>query len=123
MIADQDRRNAMLGGCAFMLAHGLISAPAWSQAKKILRPVRIASAQGNLIFTMQELVRAQGYLDEFGIDPEILTVSDGSKLIGALTSGSSDISVLAGFSQTLTAIEKGARMKIIACASVGGQLG
>jgi ABC-type nitrate/sulfonate/bicarbonate transport system substrate-binding protein len=121
--ADRDRRNAMLGTCAFMLAHGLFAAPALSQARKSLRPVRIASAQGNLIFTMQELVKAQGYLNEFGIDPEILTVSDGSKLIGALTSGSSDICVLAGFSQTLVAIEKGARMKIIACASVGGQLG
>ncbi len=119
--ADQDRRNAMLGACAFMLAHGLFSAPAWSQANTTLRPVRIASAQGNQVVTMQELVKSQGYLEELGIDPEILTVGDGTKLIGALLSGSSDICVFAGFNQTLAAIEKGARMKIIAGASITGQ--
>ena len=119
--ADQDRRNVMMGACAFVLAHALFAAPAWAQAKKTLRPVRIASAQGNQVVTMQELVRAQGYLEEFGIDPEILTVGDGTKLIGALLSGSSDICVFAGFNQTLAAIEKGARMKIIAGASITGQ--
>ena len=102
--ADQDRRNAMLGACAFMLAHGLFSVPAWSQAEKALRPVRIASAQGNQVVTMQELVRSQGYLEEFGIEPEVLTVGDGTKLIGALMSGSSDICIFAGFNQTLAAI-------------------
>ena len=119
--ADHDRRNAMLGACAFMMAHGLFAAPAWAaetKAKPTLRPVRIVSAQGNQVVTMQELVRQQGYLEELGIDPEILTVGDGTKLIGALLSGSSDVCVFAGFSQTLAAIEKGARMKIIAGASV-----
>src|SRR5712675_1060431 len=119
--AHKDRRSAMLGACAVMLAHGLFSAPAWSQATKTLRPVRIASAQGNQVVTMQELVRSQGYLEELGIDPEILTVGDGTKLIGALISGGSDICVFAGFNQTLVAIEKGARMKIIAGASITGQ--
>jgi len=123
--ADHDRRNALLGACAFMIAHGLFAAPAWAQAetkaKPTLRPVRIASAQGNQVVTMQELVRSQGYLEDFGIDPEILTVGDGTKLIGALLSGSSDICVFAGFNQTLAAIEKGARMKIIAGASITGQ--
>jgi hypothetical protein len=31
--ADRDRRNAMVGAGAFMMAHGLIAAPAWGQAK------------------------------------------------------------------------------------------
>ena len=123
--ADQDRRNAMVGACAFMLAYGLFSSPASSparaQAKPALRPVKIASAQGNQVVTMQELVKAQGYLEELGVDPEILTVGDGTKLIGALMSGGSDICVFAGFNQTLAAIEKGARMKIIAGASITGQ--
>ena len=119
--ADQDRRNAMLAAGAFVLAHGLFSAPAWSQAEKALRPVRIASAQGNQVVTMQELVRSQGYLEELGIAPEVLTVGDGTKLIGALMSGNSDICIFAGFNQTLAAIEKGARMKIIAGASITGQ--
>jgi ABC-type nitrate/sulfonate/bicarbonate transport system substrate-binding protein len=119
--ADQDRRNAMVGACAFMLAHGLFSSPAWAQAKTTLRPVKIASAQGNQVVTMQELVKAQGYLEELGIDPEILTVGDGTKLIGALMSGGSDVCIFAGFNQTLAAIEKGARMKIIAGASITGQ--
>jgi NitT/TauT family transport system substrate-binding protein len=126
--ADHDRRNAMLGACAFVMAHGLFAAPAWAQAtqaetkaKPTLRPVRIVSAQGNQVVTMQELVKQQGYPEELGIDPEILTVGDGTKLIAALLSGSSDVCVFAGFSQTLAAIEKGARMKIIAGASITGQ--
>src|SRR5215471_11312342 len=119
--ADQNRRNTLLAAGAFALAHGLFSAPAWPQAKPTLRPVRIASAQGNQVVTMQELVKSQGYLEEFGIAPEILTVGDGTKLIAALLSGGSDICVFAGFNQTLAAIEKGARMKIIAGASITGQ--
>jgi len=119
--ADQNRRNTLLAAGAFALAHGLFSAPAWPQAKPTLRPVRIASAQGNQVVTMQELVKSQGYLEEFGIAPEILTVGDGTKLIAALLSGGSDICVFAGFNQTLAAIEKGARLKIIAGASITGQ--
>src|SRR5258707_15687017 len=118
---DRVRRNAMLGAGAFTFAHALFAAPAWAQAKKTLRPVRIASAHGNQVVTMQELVKSQGYLEEFGVDPEILTVGDGTKLIGALMSGGSDICIFAGFNQTLVAIEKGARMKIIAGASITGQ--
>jgi ABC-type nitrate/sulfonate/bicarbonate transport system substrate-binding protein len=118
---DQDRRTALAGACAILLANGFLSVPAWSQAKPPLRPARIASAQGNQVVTMQELVQSQGYLEEFGIAPEILTVADGTKLIAALLSGGSDICIFAGFNQTLAAIEKGARLKIIAGASITGQ--
>jgi ABC-type nitrate/sulfonate/bicarbonate transport system substrate-binding protein len=117
---DRTRRNLMLGAYASVVANGLFASPAWPEAKKG-RPIRIVSAQGNQIVTMQELVKQQGYLDEFGIDPEILMVGDGTKLIGALMSGGSDLCIFAGFSQTLSAIEKGARMKIIGGASITGQ--
>jgi ABC-type nitrate/sulfonate/bicarbonate transport system substrate-binding protein len=117
----QDRRNALLAAGAFLLAQGLFAAPARAQGKPALRPVRIASAQGNQVVTMQELVKSQGYLEDLGVDPQILTVGDGTKLIAALLSGGSDICIFSGFNQTLAAIEKGARLKIIGGASITGQ--
>lgn len=83
--------------------------------------MRIVSSQGNQAAVMQELMKAQGYPEELGIEPEILTVGDGTKLIGALLGGGSDICIFSGFNQLFPAIERGAKLKIIAGASITGQ--
>jgi ABC-type nitrate/sulfonate/bicarbonate transport system substrate-binding protein len=67
---------------------------------------------------LQELLKQQGYFDEFGLAPTTLNVADGSKLMGALFSGSSDICILSGFSQVFPAVEKGGKMKIVAGAGL-----
>ena len=66
----------------------------------------------------QELLKQQGYFEEFGVAPTTLNVADGSKLMGALFSGSSDICILSGFSQVFPAVEKGGKLKIVAGAGL-----
>ena len=56
----------------------------------------------------------QGFFRKFGLEPNIVRVADGSKLMGALIGGSGDIVVISGFSQALAAIEKGAKIKLVA---------
>ena len=62
---------------------------------------------------MAALMRQQGYMESFNLRPDILEVQDGSKIVGALISGSVDVSLMSGFGQVFPAIEKGAGLKII----------
>lgn len=75
--------------------------------------VNIVNTASNNTFTLQELLKQQGYFEEFGLEPTTLNVADGSKLMGALLSGSSDICMLSGFGQVFPAIEKGGALKIV----------
>jgi ABC-type nitrate/sulfonate/bicarbonate transport system substrate-binding protein len=77
-------------------------------------PVSIANASGNLNLTMQELMKEQGFLQEMGLAPTITNVADGSKITGALIGGDVDLSTMAGFGQVFPAIERGAKLKILA---------
>ncbi len=81
-------------------------------------PVAIANASGNINLTMQELMKQQGYLQEMGLTPTITNVADGSKITGALIGGDVDLATMAGFGQLFPAIERGAKLKILA----GGSL-
>jgi ABC-type nitrate/sulfonate/bicarbonate transport system substrate-binding protein len=64
-------------------------------------------------------MKNKGWLEELGVDATTENIADGSKLMGALLSGASDICLLSGFGQVLAAIEKGGRLKIV---GGGGQL-
>jgi ABC-type nitrate/sulfonate/bicarbonate transport system substrate-binding protein len=77
-------------------------------------PVAIANASGNVNLTMQELMRQQGYLQEMGLVPAITNVTDGSKITAGLIGGDVDLATMAGFGQVFPAIERGARLKILA---------
>ena len=118
-ISRIDRRGALLGAGAALFAPVVFSERAWAQTK--LTKIRIVSSQGNQVAALQELTKQKRWLEEFGIDAEVLTVADGAKLIGALIGGDSDVCIFSGFNQTLAAIEKGAKMKIIGGASITGQ--
>ena len=59
-------------------------------------------------------MKEQGFFKKFGLEPNIVSVGDGSKLMGAVIGGGSDIVVISGFSQVLAAIEKGAKIKLVA---------
>jgi ABC-type nitrate/sulfonate/bicarbonate transport system substrate-binding protein len=83
-----------------------------------LVPVSIVNASGNLNLTMQELMKQQGYLQEMGLAPEITNVADGSKTIGGLIGGDVDLATMAGFGQVFPAIERGAKLKILAGAGL-----
>jgi ABC-type nitrate/sulfonate/bicarbonate transport system substrate-binding protein len=77
-------------------------------------PIKIANASGGLNLVMGELMRQQQFLESFGLAPDILSVSDGTKILGGVVSGSIDASFMSGFGQTFPAIEHGAAIRIIA---------
>ena len=81
-------------------------------------PVTIANASGNVNLTMQEVMKQQGFLEEMGLQPAITNVADGSKITGSLIGGETDLTTMTGFGQIFPAIEKGAKLKILAGASV-----
>lgn len=84
-------------------------------------PVRILSSQGNQVLTIQSLVKLKGYYKDFGLTATTTSIASGTNIVGALISGQADICIFAGFSQLILAVEKGARLKILAGASVKGQ--
>ena len=79
-----------------------------------LDPVKIVSTSGTTNLVLTALLRRQGYMQSLGIDPTFINVADGNKVVAALISGDVDICPLAGFTQVLAAIAKGAPLKIIA---------
>jgi ABC-type nitrate/sulfonate/bicarbonate transport system substrate-binding protein len=80
--------------------------------------VNIVNTSPNSAFTIQALLKHKHWLEDFGLQPTTLNVSDGSKLMGALFSGSSDICLLSGFSQVLAADAKGGKVKMLAGAQL-----
>src|SRR5947208_14592822 len=49
-----------------------------------------------------------------GLGPTITNVADGSQITGALIGGDIDLAAAAGFGQVFPAIERGAKLKILA---------
>src|SRR5271167_3707736 len=89
-----------------------------------LSPIGTTQAQTNTVnvlgtaatagAALQWIMKEQGFYKKFGLEPNIVSVADGSKLMGAVIGGSGDIVVISGFSQVLAAIEKGAKIKLVA---------
>ena len=61
---------------------------------------------------LEELMKSEGFFKKFGVEPNIVSVADGSKLMGAVIGDSSDLVVISGFSQVPASIEKGAKLKV-----------
>jgi ABC-type nitrate/sulfonate/bicarbonate transport system substrate-binding protein len=108
---------ALVGG-AGLLSGCRSSSTTGSTGGTGLKTVNIVNTSSNNTYTLQELLKQLGYLRELGLQAETLNIADGSKLIGALLSGSSDICMLAGFGQVLPAIEKGGKLKVLAGAGL-----
>jgi ABC-type nitrate/sulfonate/bicarbonate transport system substrate-binding protein len=100
------------------LTSGAAIAAQWrsrsAQAAAKPTTVTIANASGSLNLTMAELMRQERLLESVDLDPNILTVADGTRILGGVVSGSVDLSTMSGFGQTFPAIERGARIKILA---------
>jgi ABC-type nitrate/sulfonate/bicarbonate transport system substrate-binding protein len=100
--------TAMGAGCTVMLVGRSPSALAQGQL------VNIVNTRGMATITMQEVMKRRRHLEEMGIQPNILYVADASKLMGSLISGESDICMFSGIGAVLTAIEKGAKLRLVA---------
>ena len=76
--------------------------------------IKIANAAGSLNQTMAALMKQQRFMEWFKLDPEMMQVSDGSKILGGVVSGTVDASTMSGFGQVFPAVERGAPLKILA---------
>jgi ABC-type nitrate/sulfonate/bicarbonate transport system substrate-binding protein len=85
---------------------------AFAQAKPT--PVTIVSTAGTTQLVLTSLITRMGYFRQLGLQPNTLTVSDGSKVVAALITNAADICPTSGFTQVLVAIERGAPLKILA---------
>lgn len=97
-----------------------ISPEAIAQAPKggPSRPVIIGTPAGNTGATLMELLKQEGFLEEYGLDAKVLAVSDGLKVVTAVLTREVDICRAAGFGQVLSAMTKGAKLKVCCGASV-----
>lgn len=114
-----DRRQMLMGSS--LAAFASLSGGCTPQPRGNGLPVRIVSSQGPQVVTINELMEQNDYFTQVGIAPDILAVASGTNLIGPLLNGRADICIFAGFSQLLSAIEKGADIKILGGASIKGQ--
>jgi ABC-type nitrate/sulfonate/bicarbonate transport system substrate-binding protein len=109
-------RRELLFGVSGAALLGAVSAPAIAATRPVR--IKIANAGGSLNLTMGEIMRQQRFLESFDLEPELLTVADGTRILGGVVSGSVDVSMASGFGQVFPAIERGAALKILA----GGSL-
>lgn len=104
------RRQAMGAGALALPALSL----AGCQAGAGSGTVDVVMAQGVSGLIIHEIARQQGYFESLKVDPRVLLVSDGGKCVAALVSGAAKVCAWSGFNQVVPAIEKGARLKILA---------
>jgi ABC-type nitrate/sulfonate/bicarbonate transport system substrate-binding protein len=105
---ELSRRGLLIGAASASLARATTALAADPIT------VNIVNTRGNATVTLQEVMRRRGYLEAMGVKPNITYVTDGSKLMGSLLSGENDLCMFSGFSQVLTAIDRGAKLKILA---------
>jgi ABC-type nitrate/sulfonate/bicarbonate transport system substrate-binding protein len=86
---------------------------AWA-ADSALTPVNIVNASGNATMEFQSFIEQLGYLRNYALAPKFSNVGDGPKQLAALLSGDSDIAVFASLAPILPAIEKGAKIRVVA---------
>lgn len=111
MHAAPGRRDFLTG--AFSLA-GVAALAGRVSASGNLVPLNIVMTEGTSGLALQQMAVDQGFYKQFGIDPHVTLVSDGTKCIAALLSGESDICAWSGFNQIPPAIAQGATLKILA---------
>lgn len=120
-MAWEINRRAALGGLAGTGLMAALGPGCTSHTGGDGTPIRIVSSQGPQVVTINTLMDQKGYFKEFKLAPETLAVASGTNIIGPLLNGRADICIFAGFSQLLSAIEKGAELKILGGASIKGQ--
>lgn len=91
-------------------------APAARAAAAGMRPlqrINIVGTSGLTSLVNTALINRMGFLAEFGLAANFISVADGSKVVAALITGDADLCAQAGFTQVLAAIDKGAPLKMI----------
>src|SRR5580700_9645446 len=107
------RREFLFDSLAGAAATFTSAAVAADQRDAALERINIVSTSATTNLVLTALLTQIGYLRQFGIAPNFINVADGNKVVAALISGDVDICPLAGFTQVLAAIAKGAPLKMI----------
>jgi ABC-type nitrate/sulfonate/bicarbonate transport system substrate-binding protein len=102
------RRRFMTGACAVPAA--LASGPLFAQGPL---STTIANASGNTNLTIHQMLADLSVFAKYGLKANVMSVADGSKIVGGLIGGEIDSSMMSGFGQVFPAIEKGAKLRII----------
>ncbi|HTM78428.1 MAG TPA: hypothetical protein VL133_12460, partial [Devosia sp.] len=111
------RRSILAGGAALVALAAtprLTMAAGSTPLPDLPYEVDIVNTGSNATLVLQALLDQLGYFKEFNVRANTLNVGDGTKLMGSLISNQSDICLLSGFSQVLPAIERGAKLKLVA---------
>lgn len=103
------KRRSFLAGVA-----GAAALPAFSALGGASTPLQVVVTEGVSGLTLEQIAQDQGFFKKFGVELQMTEVSDGSKCVAALLSGAADVCAWSGFNQLTPAIEKGARIKILA---------
>ncbi|RWR28043.1 ABC transporter substrate-binding protein [Sinirhodobacter populi] len=106
------RRGFLAAGAA---AGAVLATPALAQGGT---KVVIGMPGGTVAATLIEMIRQRDIFAQFDINGEFMVVNDGNKLTTGVMSGEIDLCPSSGFGQVLTAIEKGASLKVVSGASV-----
>jgi len=122
MIASTERQSLSKPHSSVNRRHVLRAGAAAAAALIMPRPlmaadrvkINLVNTSGNTNLVLAALLKQEGIFEQLGLDTNILHVADGSKLIGSLLSGETDMCALSGFGQVLPAIEKGAKLKVLA---------
>jgi len=104
------RRELLLKGSAAFALGAVSIRPAFAAGQA----VKIANASGALNQTMTQLMKNMRFLESFGLEPEMMNVADGTRILAGVVSGGVDISAASGFGQLFPAIEHGAKLKVLA---------
>ena len=112
-------RRQFLGGAAALTGGGLMACASLARADdRPLRKVTIYTTSGSQSLVFDALIKQEGFFGQMGVDATTQNVLDGGKVIAALIGGDGDMCGGAGFSSLFPAIEKGARIKILAGAGL-----
>ncbi|KAA9160058.1 ABC transporter substrate-binding protein [Amycolatopsis acidicola] len=81
--------------------------------------VSIINTSSNDTLVLQQLMKDQKLYEAFQVTADVQNVSDGTRLMGSIIQGRSDLAVFSGFSQIFPAVARGGKLKIIGGVSAG----
>ena len=114
MTASLSRRSLLRS----LSASAMLAAGGCGQKRRAPNRVHIATASGGSNLTLSELLRQQKFLESFNLEPDVIAMADGAKIVGGLFGGSIDLSPVSGIGQVFPAIERGGDLRIINAATL-----
>ena len=117
VIRSTSRRNALKLGAAFAVT-ATPGLPKGLRAQAARPKAVLLTVTGSVARLTAVLADQLKLYDKYQVDVETIAVSDSGKILNAMVSGDGDMCPGSGFNQLFPAMEKGAKIKILAGASV-----